>query len=92
MGSGKSLNFGSCSRQGGFCLKSLVVSEATAREMRFLSSYQSKLSSSCALREQVYLCSSQDFRSQNLSDEELAQAIIDVKQLFQLRLQKPPGN
>jgi len=31
--------------------------------------------------------------ARNLSDEELAQAIIDVKkQLFQLRLQKPPGN
>jgi len=28
--------------------------------------------------------------ARNLSDEELAQAIIDVKQLFQLRLQKPP--
>jgi len=33
--------------------------------------------------------SSQDFKARNLSDEELAQAIIDVKkQLFQLRLQK----
>jgi len=30
--------------------------------------------------------------ARNLSDEELAQAIIDEKQLFQLRLQKPPGN
>jgi len=29
--------------------------------------------------------------ARNLSDEELAQAIIDVKKLFQLRLQKPPG-
>jgi len=28
--------------------------------------------------------------ARNLSDEELAQAIIDKKQLFQLRLQKPP--
>jgi len=38
--------------------------------------------------EHVVYASSQDFRSQNLSDEELAQAIIDVKQLFQLRLHR----